>query len=374
MSLSINATVLLSIAALSTSALAQDTATNPSTAPIPAVKLDYRFVPDYFVEWLGSTDQPYSIIEAFLNDADAAKPSIEIVLTDRATSKRVHYVNTPELAKAAPASEDVHVINIAYKAPQNTPDAARTWAFGLRDTQGTVVQWRFLQGSDFSDAGQGLSPRASTPGLRLEYRENGAVAGDGSLVQVGASTNRAEVWNEHSTPPYFIAYHGAHTRGLDIIDIQPGDQNWNAKGSESDGWTISSLSGQAGTLKLKEKNGASESFTLTSSSATISPMVVNTTAGYQLQSLELGDKPHTVNVLFQPQLGPTPAAFSILVRKKKIAEGTAQTLGQQTTFSVTAPAWAAGRQIKQTVAVANSSNGKTQASITAAPTDPVARQ
>jgi hypothetical protein len=370
MSLSLNATVLLSIAALSTSALAQDSAATATTAPIPAVKLDYRFVPDYFVEWLASTDQPYSMIEAFLNDADAAKPSIEIVLTDRATGKRVHYVNTPELAKLAIANDDVHVTNIAYKAPQNTPDAARTWAFGLHDAQGTVVQWRFLQGSDFSDAGQGLSPRAGTPGLRLEYRENGAVAGDGSLVQVGASASRAEVWNEHSTPPYFIAYHGAHSHGVDIIDIQPGDQNWNAKGSESDGWTISSVSGQAGVLKLKEKTGTSESFTLTPSSAAISPMIVNTTAGYQLQSLELGDKPHTVTVLFQPQLGTAPAAFSILVRKKKIAEGTAQIAGQQTTLSITAPTWAAGRQIKQTIAVATSSNGKTQASII--PAEPAA--
>src|ERR1700724_1198600 len=93
-----NAIVALTAAVLAVPALTQATL-EPLAAPVPPIMVSYRFVPDYFVQWI-TANQQYSTIEAYLN-ASGARPQVEVVLTTRADHKRIAYANSDELVQQA---------------------------------------------------------------------------------------------------------------------------------------------------------------------------------------------------------------------------------------------------------------------------------
>lgn len=79
-----------------------------------------------------------------------------------------------------------------------------------------------MQGSDVSEQGSGLTPLCQLPLPVFAYREQGAVAGEGTAVQIGEIVSAAEVWKEISRPPYFVGYHGAYTQHAHRLIFAPG--------------------------------------------------------------------------------------------------------------------------------------------------------
>ena len=199
------ATSLLALSALAPSGHAQTSA--PLAPPVSGLLVTYQYWPVQYVQWVG-TELPYSMIE-FDVDATTKQPLYNVVLTDRASGRRTAYVNSDVLVASAKAQGmQAYKTEIAFEAAEATNvGAASTLRLSMAD--GKPLQWRFVQGSDISEQGAGLTPLPTVPIPILVYREQAAVAGEGTALQIGNTVSAAEVWTEISKPPYFVAYRGA---------------------------------------------------------------------------------------------------------------------------------------------------------------------
>lgn len=240
---------------ISVAATAQNTKIAP---PLPPLLLSYRYWPDQFVQWIGD-ELPYSMIVAEV-DNDAAHPAYDIMLTDRATGKQIHYTNQQAIVDLNKAQGiEAHLTQIKY-TPAETEGNGATYTFQFIGPEGKTVLWRFVQGSDVTEQGAGLTDMSHLPLPLFMYREQGAVAGQGTAIQIGDKVSEAELWKEISSPPYFIAYRGAHAVGLDIAIMRPGVEQWKieeapqtlAPGAK---WSLSGADGRHRTLEVKQLSG-----------------------------------------------------------------------------------------------------------------------
>lgn len=249
----------ISITAGSGVATAQ-TASSKVAPPLPPVLISYRYWQDHFIQWMGE-EVPYSMIEAYVNNS-GPQPIFDIVLSDRATQKRVHYTNQQPIVDMNKAQgQDAYLTNIKF-TPAETEGNGATYSFQFAGPEGKPVQWRFIQGSDVTEKASGLTDMSQLPLPFFMYREQGAVAGEGSAIQIGDKVSEAAVWKEISVPPYFIAYHGAHTVGMDIAILRPGTEEWKideapdvlTAGAK---WKLSTAYGRHRTLEVKQLSGDS---------------------------------------------------------------------------------------------------------------------
>ena len=235
---------------------AQSTA-KAAVPPLPPLLVVYRYWPEQFVQWVG-TELPYSMIELYA-DPEASQPLYDVVLTDRSTGKRVHYSNQQQQVDIDKLSGDAYLTKIQLTSPEQD-NAGATWNLTFTTQDGKPVIWRFIQGSDVTGQGSGLTPMPDTPMPLFMYREQGAVAGQGTALQVGTQVSEADVWKEISHPPFFVAYHGARAVGLDVAMLQPGMMRWkveSAPAAVSPGavWKLTSSDGKHCTLTVKKANG-----------------------------------------------------------------------------------------------------------------------
>jgi len=94
----------------------------------------------------------------------------------------------------------------------------------------------------------------------IVYREQGAVAGEGTALQLGSTVSAAEVWKEMSQPPYFIAYHGAYTEHAQRLIFQAGEEKWTTVSAPTQlaaggAWELESSSGLHRTLHIESVTG-----------------------------------------------------------------------------------------------------------------------
>lgn len=242
---------------VSVAAMAQNTGAKIAP-PLPPLLLSYRYWPDQFVQWIGE-ELPYSMIVAEV-DNNSAHPTYDIMLTDRASGKQAHYTNQQAIVTLNQAQGiEAHLTQIKY-TPADTEGNGAIYTFQFTGPEGKPVLWRFVQGSDTSEQGAGLTDMSQLPLPLFMYREQGAVAGQGTAIQIGDKTSEAEVWKEISSPPYFIPYRGAHAVGLDIAVMRPGMEEWKidqAPQALTPGakWQLSNASGDHRTLEVKQLSG-----------------------------------------------------------------------------------------------------------------------
>ena len=194
-------------------------------APIPIQQVVYQHWPEQFVQWIGS-ELPYSMIELYVDAAKGPKPVYDVVLTERSTGKRIHYSNTQFLVdfnKSAGAESYLAAMQLDRPSEGSSE---RSYYLRFTDHAGRPVLWQFVQGSEVSERGSGLSPAGTQPPV-IMYREQSAVAGQGSAVKIGNAVSTADVWTELAQPPYFIPYHGALTENLEIAVFTEGGQKWS---------------------------------------------------------------------------------------------------------------------------------------------------
>lgn len=234
--------------------------------PLPPSLLSFHYWPNFFIQWLGD-ESPYSTVEAYV-DPNPAHPIYEIVLAERASHKRLHFTNQPEIAERNKfAGEETHVTPIKYTAAENDSNGG-VYNFQFAGPEGKSVQWRFVQGSDLTEKASGLTEMSQLPFPYFFYREIGAVAGEGSVIQIGEKLSEAALWKEISVPPYFIAYHGARSAGIDTLSIYPGEQNWKideAPASLTIGakWKLTTQNGAVRLVEIKQASGDSFAFQVT---------------------------------------------------------------------------------------------------------------
>ncbi len=285
----------------------------PQSMNLPAAPaaLAYRYWSRQFVQWVGP-ELPFSMIELAIDDR-GAQPLYDVALTVRATNHQVHYTNqASEVALDQAMGAEVHLVPMQFDAPPQ-PSNGSTYALRFLTETNVPVQWQFVQGSDLSEQGSGVTP-VEGPAPSLLYRELGAVAGEGSALKVGDQTSTADLWREISHPPFFVAYHGAMSQDVQVVAFLPRTEAWKIEPAAASviaaaDWTMTGTNGRA--LKMHVDSLANGVATLHGTDAALGVSIAlearQTPAGWSLERVRYtpdraqGD--HSVACTFSPALG-----------------------------------------------------------------------
>ena len=352
---------------------AQDAA-SPAASPAPIAPpllpmlTSYTYWPVQFVQWVGA-DLPYSMIELD-TDGNPKHPMLYVTLTERATGKRIHYADNEALLAGAKAmGEEAHKTALAFEAADTEATGSiSTLRFTTAD--GKPLKWRFVQGSDISEQGSGLSPMPEAKLPLFIYREEAAVAGEGTALQIGDTVSTASVWTEISQPPYFVAYRGAESLHAHTLIFLPGQVTWkttSAPSAMSAGatWELDEEHGNHRTIRIDRVDGAHFTATCTDRFTPSIQTVIEGTRIADAYSFDRvryapvreGDK-HFLALQFAAPLSSTAdnGTVALLAGKKTIASGKVASSGTTTdrtgVLSFSSPAWLHGKTMVEESAVA----------------------
>jgi hypothetical protein len=330
--------------------------------PTSGLIITYQYWPEQFVQYVG-TELPYSMLELDVN-RDGKTPVYNVVLTERTKDQRIQYSNSDAVIAAAKAQgNDAHKTEIAFE-PADTTNPGSISTLRLTMADGQPLHWRFVQGSDISEQGSGLTALPQVPVPVFAYREQGAVAGEGTALKIGDTVSAADVWKEISRPPYFVAYHGAYTQHAHRLVFGVGKENWTvvsappslAVGST---WELDGDRDAHRTLKVERIDG--NHYTI-SGSDRLQPSVrfvleaTRVADTWSIGSLRYspvknGDK-HAVTVQFGTPIGPTTTASTvelIVGKKTNLASGTlalsGEPLDRTAVLEMKTPTWAHGKSL-----------------------------
>lgn len=352
---------------------AQTTATTPLAPPMLPLLTDYHYWPVQFVQWVG-TELPYTMIELDVDPAAAKHPLLYVTLTDRATGKRIHYTDNDDLiASAAATGEEAHKTAIAFE-PADTENTGSVTTVRFAMADGKPLQWRFVQGSDISEQGSGLSPLPDVKVPVFAYREQAAVAGEGTALQIGDAVSTASVWTEISHPPYFVAYRGADSENTHRLVFLPGSESWtvaSAPATLSVGatWELDEAKGNHRSLRLDKVDGTHITATATDRFQPGVRCTVEATRagdGWSIDRVRFapvrdGEK-HALTLQFATPLTATAdrTSLTLLAGKKTLAAGSLAAAGaapnRTWTLNFSNPAWLAGKTLVETGASTVSTN------------------
>jgi hypothetical protein len=355
----------LSLAALSFLPLAHAQATPPAAIPPPTLPLiaTYRYWPTQFVQFVGP-ELPYSMIELDVDPTDSKHPLLYVTLTDRASGKRVHYTSSDALVASAAPGDETHKVAIGFDAA-DTEAIGSIWTVRFTLPDGRPLQWRFVQGTDVSEQGSGLNPFPDSKIPIFAYREQGALAGEGTALQVGTTTSVAAVWTEYSHPPYFVPYRGAVTEGAHLLVFAPGKHTWTVASAPATltvgaTWELDSDNGDHRSARIDKADGSH--FTVTSSDrfqpgVRCTLEVTRSDAGWSIESARFsptrdGDK-HSLTLQFAtPLAASTHQSETTLIAGKKKVIGAGQLTGADATnhslnLNFSTPAWMNGKSITE---------------------------
>jgi hypothetical protein len=238
--------------------LSAQTAETVLPPPIAPEQIIYRHWPEQFVQWVGP-ELPYKMIELYVDPGSGATPLYEVVLTERASGKRVHYSNQQQMVDIDKRTgAEAYLSPMQLDRPAN-PGTGATYLLRFVDHASEPVSWQWIQGSDMSERGGGSSPAGVEPPVLL-YRTRSAVAAQGTALKIGNAVSVADVWTEISQPPYFVAYHGALSEDVDIAVFAGTAQQWTTitgphaltVGAE---WKLKAQDGAGCSLRVQAMNG-----------------------------------------------------------------------------------------------------------------------
>jgi len=330
--------------------------------PTSGLIINYQYWPEQFVQYVG-TELPYSMLELDVN-RDGKTPVYNVVLTERATNRRIQYSNSDAIIAAAKAQgSEAHKTEIAFEPADTTNTGSiSTLRFTLAD--GKPLQWRFVQGSDISEQGSGLTALPQVPVPVFAYREQGAVAGEGTALQIGDVVSVADVWKEISRPPYFVAYHGAYTQNAHRVTFGAGKESWTVVSAPTSlavgsTWELDGDHDAHRTLKVEHVDG--NHYTI-SGSDRLQPSLrfvldamrdANTwsVGSVRYSPVKNGDK-HAITVQFGTPIAPTISASTvelIVGKKTNLASGTlvlsGEPLDRTTVLEMKTPTWVHGKSL-----------------------------
>jgi hypothetical protein len=348
----------LSLFAATTAFAQTPTATIPP--PIAPILAQYRFWPEQFVQWIGN-ELPYSMVE-FDIDENSGKPIYDVVLTDRVTQKRTHYSNTQAVVAAAKAQDgEAYLANdIKLERPDATTTGA-TYTLRLNLHDGKPLEWRFIQGSDIMEQGGGLTALPASPVPVFAYREQAAVAGEGTAIQIGDTASSAEMWKEISKPPYFMAWHGAYSLNATTLVLPGGEEKWTITSAPSAlaggaTWKLASTTGREQTIRAEKVDGNHASLTVEIVPGSTRRTIDATWDGTAWRYNQLRFIPHTgeklgLTLQFAPTLSKDGTSnIDILVGKKKIVTAAATAdAANLLTITFKSPDWTKSKSLTETL-------------------------
>ena len=339
-------------------------AQTPLPPPMLPLAVNYRFWPAQYVQWLGN-ESPYTIIELDVDPTAGPQPLTCVTLVDRTSGKRIAYTADDALVAALSAlGEEAHKANLAYE-PAETDTPGSTTSVRLTLADGKPLQWRFVQGSEISEQGSGMTPIPGKIPI-FAYREQGAVAGEGTALQIGDTVSTAAVWTEISHPPYFVAYHGAEAQSAHTLIFPSAQESWTVSSSPSSltagaTWELDEARGNHRSLRVDKTDGAH--LTVTSTDR-LQPRIqttleaTRTADGWAIQNVRFapvrdGNK-HSVVLQFAVPLTATGANTSLTLlagKKKTLATGAISLTGAPSTetLTFTDPTWVHGAVMTEQV-------------------------
>ncbi|MDX2040897.1 MAG: hypothetical protein SF097_06595 [Acidobacteriota bacterium] len=337
-----------------------------SSVPLPIVPMliEYEYAPLYMMQFLNGHAR-YTQIEAVMNTN--APPVYQIVLTEK-NGKRVWHSNVEAKTRSlAQLGRESHLTAIDYKTA--TDDSGRQiHGVAFRDKHGQSVRWRFIPASDPSERGSGLTPRGNAPGLRLDYRDLGTLAGEGTVAQFDEQIIEAEPWSERSSPPYFVGYRGSITLGHHSSALAFGREEWRVVSApktlrEGAEWKLVNRHGQhERERKLHVTSLRGDDLTINESGGADSSLSLNARfrpEGWALRSLQLISGGQTMRLVFTPELNLAAsgeAAFQIdQSNQQKLAHGIVivqkQSDGARLRWQPKAPDWAKSKGFETVVKI-----------------------
>lgn len=339
-----------------------ETKTQVSFPVIPFVA-EYEYQPYFFAQWIANHPQ-YSRIEAILDRLE--KPaSVQIILVETETGKRVYYCSSEAQAKILRAEgKEVYPIKIDFKQTQEA-ERQPTYGFGFRDKNGLAILWRVIAASRPSERGRELIPADSAPGLRVEYRDLATAAGEGTAIQIGDQVVEAEPWKEISSPPYFVAYRGTVAVGRHFGNFLTGARRWRIASRPAElktgaEWALSDESGQKRTFKITAQHNGELIVSEQAGNSTLMSFTVHTTDSqrFVLRSVRLNNNSQTMQIKFEPELpfdlpasGKFETSFTISQGKyDKIVSGAVSAErvddGLHLRFAPKSPDWTKSRSLE----------------------------
>ena len=347
------------------SAGAQVAAAVAVAPPMLPLITSYRYWPTQFVQFVGN-ELPYSMIELDVDPSDSKHPLLYVTLTDRETGKRVHYTDSDALVASAAPGDEIHKVALGFEAADSEgPGSVWTVRFTMPD--GKALQWRFVQGTDVSQQGSGLNPFPNSKIPIFAYREQGALAGEGTALQIGGTVSTAAVWTEYSHPPYFVPYRGAITESAHLLVFVPGHQVWTVASAPAAltvgaTWELDSENGDHRSIRIEKADGARLVVTSVDKfqpGVRCTLDVVREDAGWSVSSarfspLRDGEK-HSLTLQFAtPLSGSVRSSAVTLVVGKKTVIGSGQLTGAEgaqhsAALSFSAPAWLNGKSMTEEV-------------------------
>lgn len=250
--------------------------------PIIPLIAEYEYQPYFFAQWINNHQQ-YSRIEAIVDDLDKAA-SIQIILTEKESGKRVFYCTSEAQAKILQAQDkEVYSTKIDFKMAREA-ERQPTYGFGFRDKTGQAVLWRVIPATRPSERGRELIPAPSIPGLRFEYRDLATAVGEGTAIQIGDKVIEAEPWKEISSPPYFIAYRGTVAIGRHFGSLLLGVKKWKmiaqpAELKEGAEWILSDENRRKRIFKIAARNNGELIINEQGTNSTLTSLVVHIKSG-----------------------------------------------------------------------------------------------
>lgn len=344
-------------------ALAQTPAT--IAPPTSGMLVTYQYWPTQYVQFVTGNELPYSMFELDV-DSSGKQQVLHAVLTGK-DGTRTHYSNVDALVTAYKAQgEASYKTTFAFEGDETEKvGAASTVRFTGHDEK--PVEFRFVQGSDISAQGSGLTALPKAPVPVFAYREIGAVAGEGTALKIGETASPAEVWTEISHPPYFVGYRGGLTQSAHLVVLAKGSESWKIAKSPAaltagSAWEMDNERGDHRVLKIDKVDGAKFLLSATDRFHPSVRMALEATRagdGWSVERVRYmpatkdGEK-HAVTFTFAPALSSTATAGTMEMsvgKKAKIATASVTLSGDAAdrteSLKITAPAWAVGKELSE---------------------------
>jgi hypothetical protein len=234
---------------------AQATNTNSPGAVIPVLPMSVRFrTVSFYVRGSLAEGSRYSSIEALV-DNQQSEPWIEIVLTDRASTIRVHYCNVQRsVGSMTDRGEEAYFAPIEFHSEQESTKI-HVMTFHFVDSAGESIEWPVTL--DAAASGPGSEPDIISPpdraGFGLIYGAQGTAELKGSAFLIKGSSHVA-ARNEEPNDPAITGI--LYATDVIVAEIYPGTEIWNiasqpVKRQDGAQWVLQSSGGRKRFLTIE---------------------------------------------------------------------------------------------------------------------------
>ncbi len=295
--------------------------------PIIPIIAEYEYTPVYLSQDIKGHPK-YWRINAVFDPAEAS--SVEIVLIEKGTNKRVYYCNSPINVEKRKAFGDEAILTRIDFKPSESDKQLPIYGFGFLDKNKQPVLWRVIPTGTPSIRGAGLNNVTGKKALRIEYRDIGTTVGEGTAVKIGDKVFEAEPWTAISSPPFFYAFHGSFTLGRHMGALRFGSEKWQVTSrpatlKKGEQWVLKNDRGYERTLKIVSNNKKElvidEKNSLNPNAALLKIVLHITPDGYSLHSVKTRSRKQEMRINFEPELPLLTTNSAIFEGKFTINQG-----------------------------------------------------